>query len=458
MVQVHSNVLKNFTIGKVYLLEKTINQYKNKSFLIAYSGGLDSTVLLYQFIKIKRKIPHIKIRAIHINHNLNLVSKAWMEHCKKFCNTYNISLIIENIYLDNNANNIEEKLRIKRYNIIYNHLFINEILLTAHHMNDQCETLILSLKRGSGPTGLASMSFETPFGNKKIVRPFLTKTKKELELYAYCNKLNWIEDFSNLNVNYDRNFIRHKIIPILEKKWPFFVKNCFRTSYICQKEKILINTFLNEKICNLIRLNDSLNIQNFKNIKKEICIGLIRYWISLKKIKMPSYKNIQCIYNQMIFSRIDANPKIILKKYEIRRYKESLFFIKTQPNLKNTILFWHNTNIKLVLPNNLGNLIQNGTGIALPAPKKNQLINIRFQHEGNILILGRDKKRKIKKIWQEKKIPPWLRNQIPLLFYNNDFISALGVFVVNVKNKKDTWIISWQNDLKLTPNNSFSFY
>ncbi|QCI20851.1 tRNA lysidine(34) synthetase TilS [Buchnera aphidicola (Hyperomyzus lactucae)] len=441
------------------MLQKTISQYKNKSFLIAYSGGLDSTVLLYQLLKIKKKIPYIKIRAIHINHNLALDSKKWTEHCEKFCNIYNISLIIENIHLDKNTNNIEEKLRIKRYNIIYNHLLVDEILLTGHHMNDQCETLILSLKRGSGPNGLSSMSFETKFGNKKIVRPFLKKTKKELELYAYHNNLKWIEDFSNLNINYDRNFIRHEIIPIFEKRWPSFVKNCFRTAYICQKEKVLINNFLYEKIHDFIQFDGSLNIKNFKNIKKEMCIALIRYWISLKKIKMPSYKNIHCIYHQMISSKIDANPKVTLKDHEIRRYKESLFFIKTQPNLKNTILFWHKKNMKLILPNNLGSLIQNHAGMVLPAPRNNQLINIRFQHEGNVLILGRNKKRKIKKIWQEKKIPPWLRNQIPLLFYNNDFISALGVFVVNIKdNKKDTWIISWQNDLKLSSHNSFLFY
>jgi len=439
------------------LIDKIINQYKNKSFLIAYSGGLDSTVLLDQLLKIKKTKPDFNIRAIHINHNISEFSKKWTEHCKKICNFYKIPLIIENICLDKN-NNIEEKLRIKRYNIIYNHLSLNEILLTGHHMNDQCETLILSLKRGSGPTGLSSMSFETTFGNKKIVRPFLKKTKKELELYAYKNNLNWIEDFSNLNINYDRNFIRHKIIPILEKRWPFFIKNCFRTTYICQKETTLLNKLLDKKINNFIKFDNSLDIKNFKNIKKELSLALIRRWVSLQKIKKPSYNNIQYIYHQMIYSRLDANPKCILGTHEIRRYKKSLYFIKKQSNLKNTILFWHKKEKNLTLPNNLGFLSQNQTGIALPAPENHQLINIRFQYEGNILILGRSKKRKIKKIWQEKNIPPWLRNQIPLLFYNNDLISALGVFVINIKNKsQNTWIISWYNNLKSTYNNSFSF-
>ncbi|AEO08473.1 cell cycle protein MesJ [Buchnera aphidicola str. Ak (Acyrthosiphon kondoi)] len=440
------------------MIEKTISKYKNKSFLIAYSGGLDSTVLLHQLLEIKKKYS-IKIRAIHINHNLTLLSKKWTEHCKKICDINSISLIIENININKKTSNIEEKLRIKRYNIIYNHLFFDEILLTGHHMNDQCETFILSLKRGSGPTGLSSMSFETLFGTKKIVRPFLNKTKKELMFWAKKKHLHWIEDFSNLNIDYDRNFVRHTIIPVLEKRWPYFLKNCFRTTNICQQETRLLNYFLHEKIHDFIQFDDSLNIKDFKNIKKEICTALIRYWLLSKKIKIPSYKNIQCIYHQMIFSRIDANPKIILEKYEIRRYKESLYFIKKQINLKNTLLFWHKKYTKLILPNNLGNLIKDNNGIELPAPKNNELINIRFQYEGYVLILGRNKKRKIKKIWQEKKIPPWLRNQIPLVFYNNNFISALGVFIININNKnRGTWKISWESDLKSAHNDLFSFY
>nr|WP_253254812.1 tRNA lysidine(34) synthetase TilS [Buchnera aphidicola] len=440
------------------LIKNIITQLKNKLFLVAYSGGLDSTVLLHQLIIAKKTIPDIKIRAIHINHNLTSFSQKWIKHCKKYCEKNKIPLIVKNIFFDEQINNTEEKLRIKRYNIIYNNLLLKEVLLTGHHMNDQCETFFLSLKRGSGPTGLSSMSFKTMLGDKKIIRPFLNKTRKELEFLANYHHLNWIQDFSNFNTNYDRNYIRHKIIPELEKRWPFFLKNCFRTIKICQKETILLNNFLLEKIQNFVQSDNSLNIKTFKNIKKDMCTALIRRWIALQQIKMPSYKNIECIYDQIIFSRVDANPKIKIEKNEIRRYKQSLYFIKTQPIVKNTFLFWHKKNNKLFLPNDLGYLVQNDQGISLPKPKKSELINIRFQYEGKILILGRNKTRKIKKIWQEKNIPPWLRNQIPLLFYNDDFISALGVFIVDIKHKnKETWKISWQNDLKPT-NKKFLFY
>jgi tRNA(Ile)-lysidine synthase len=445
------------------LIKKIITQYKKKSFLIAYSGGMDSTVLLHKMLKIREKNPQIKIRAIHINHNIHSSSKKWEKHCIKICQKYTIPLITKEINIPLEKN-IEERLRIKRYNTIYNYLLYDEILLTGHHLNDQCETLILSLKRGSGPAGLSGMSFENFLGKKRIARPLLRKSKKEVEEWAYKNNLKWIEDFSNFNINYDRNFIRHKLIPILQQRWPFFLKNCFRTAIICGEETKSKNILLKEKIKDFINFDESLNIKSFKNIKKEISKELIRYWISLKNIKMPSYKTIECIYNEIICSKKDSNPKIIIQKNEIRRYKKSLYFVKTQKTISNTFLFWHNTNKKLFLPKNLGYLIKNNKGFKLPVPEKNELINIRFQFEGKILILGREKRRKIKKIWQECSIPPWFRNKIPLLFYNDRFISAIGVFTIREedfnkeKKIKKYWKISWMDSIQSNNEDLFSFY
>ncbi|QNS01850.1 MAG: tRNA lysidine(34) synthetase TilS [Buchnera aphidicola (Pentalonia nigronervosa)] len=443
--------------------QEIIIKYKNQSFLIAYSGGLDSTVLLYNMIQIKKNIPHIKIRAIHINHNFNKLSKKWIIHCKKTCIKHHVPLILAEINIDKkikkHTNNIEEKLRIQRYNIIYKHLLPNEILLTGHHMNDQCETLILSLKRGSGPTGLSGMSDETKFGyNKKIIRPFLNITKKELKNWAYRNHLKWVEDTNNLNTDHDRNFIRHEIIPILEKRWPFFIKTCFRTSKICQQENIVKKILLHEKIQYFTEMHNSLRIHQFQNMNKNMCTELIRYWLFLNNIKTISYQNIQVIYNQMICSRIDANPKIKLKQHEIRRYKKSIYLIKNRKNLKNTILFWHNQNIQLTLPNNLGCLTKNNYGMILPKPQKNEIINIRFQLEGKILIFGKSNRQKVKKVWQENHIPPWERNQVPLLFYDNCFISALGIFVIQTNKKyKSIWHISWSDNLNSTYTKKFVF-
>ncbi len=472
VVQFHSNVikikiyLKNIfnILGASYLIQNIIQQNKYKLFLVAYSGGMDSTVLLHYLFTIKKYNPQISIRAIHINHNVQNDSKKWQTHCVNVCKEYNIPLIIEKIDI-NITKNIEEQLRIKRYNLIYKNLLDKEILLTGHHLNDQCETFFLALKRGSGPTGLSAMHSETIFGKTKIIRPFLTKTKEEIKNLANLNKLKWIEDFTNFNTNYERNFIRHKILPVFEEKWPFFLKNCFRTTQICNEETTLKNILLKEKIQQYLNFNECLNISNFKCLRKELCVALIRYWIIfLKNIKKVSYKNIQCIYNKIMYNQENYNLKVIIQKNEIRCYKKFLYFVKIKKDIRNLIIFWHNTENKLKLPNNLGYIIKNNqTGINLPKPKNNALINIRFQHRGKIFIIGRHKRRNIKKIWQEHNIPPWLRNQIPLLFYNDQLISALGVFIVNQKTKnqdnekKNQWYISWINDIRVNNGNHFLF-
>lgn len=441
------------------MIENIIKKNQYKLFLIAYSGGMDSTVLLDYLCKIKKNHPQISIRAIHINHNIQIDSKKWQTHCVSVCKEYNIPLIIEKIDI-NITKNIEEQLRIERYNLIYKNLLHKEIILTGHHLNDQCETFFLSLKRGSGPTGLSAMSSETIFGQTKIVRPFLTKTKEEIKNWANLNKLKWIEDFTNFNTHYERNFIRHKILPVLEKKWPFFLKNCFRTTHICNEETILKNILLKEKIQQYLNFNECLNISSFKHLKEVLCKALIRYWICLKNVKKPSYNNIQRIYNEIIYSRKDSNLKVIVQKNEIRCYKKFLYFVTIRKDIKNLIIFWHNTENTLQLPNNLGYIKKNNQkGINLPKPKNSELINIRFQYAGKILIMGRQKRRNIKKIWQEHNIPPWLRNQIPLLFYNDQLISALGVFVINRtinyqdNTKPNQWYLSWINDIPINNGN-----
>ncbi|XAJ76678.1 tRNA lysidine(34) synthetase TilS [Buchnera aphidicola (Astegopteryx bambusae)] len=168
---------------KKKFLISSIIKYLNKTqkILIAYSGGLDSTVLLHQFIKLKKKILNkIKIRAIHINHNISKFSQLWENHCYKECKKNNITFISEKIN-KKFKKNLENSLREYRYKIIKKKLLKNEIIVTGHHLDDQCETLLLSLKRGSGPNGLSCMKKLTKFGNDKqlLIRPFINIKKKK---------------------------------------------------------------------------------------------------------------------------------------------------------------------------------------------------------------------------------------------------------------------------------------
>ncbi|NIH41193.1 MAG: tRNA lysidine(34) synthetase TilS [Buchnera aphidicola (Periphyllus aceris)] len=422
---------------------------KYKKFLVAFSGGIDSTVLLYKLLEIQKK-KKIKIRAIHINHQISSKSNFWNKHCKKICFKKNISFIEEKIFLKNS--NVECQARKKRYKLFKKHLLNNEVLLTGHNLNDQCETLILAIKRGSGPQGLSGISYKKKFYKNILIRPLLKFSRQEIKKWACKKKIKWITDKSNYNISYDRNFIRHKIIPILTNRWKYFQKNCFRTTQLIQHENIVLNNFIKPIIKKNLFKKKSLNLKKIKKLDLKTQHIIVRKWMNINKISSPSLILLKNIFKSVIYNKKKKNPKIVFKKYNIWNYKNYLFCIKNTPNIKNNIIFWYPPYKKLILPNNLGSLkIKNKKyakkEIRIKKPKKNQLVTIKFQT--NKKFQTKNNKKKLKKIFNELKIPPWKRKKIPLLFYNDKFISIIGKCVTqqkyNTKKKKISIIWNTKN-------------
>ncbi|CAL4318935.1 tRNA lysidine(34) synthetase TilS [Buchnera aphidicola] len=419
---------------------------KNQRILISYSGGLDSTVLLYQLIPFTKKYPFLKIRAIHINHNIEKNALLWSQHCKKICKKNQIELVIKKNKLKI-KNNVQETARNIRYKIIKKHMIKGEILLTSHHLNDQCETLFLALKRGSGPSGLSGIPEIQSLGHDKyIIRPLLKKSKNELLEWALLNKIQWIDDDSNLIDKYDRNFIRNNIINLIEKRWNFFIKNCVKSMKLCDNQTIALNYFLDEILLKIKTIDNAIPIETFHNYPKVVQKSLIRRWIFLYTKNVISYIQTQEIYYKIIQNKKNTKYIITIKKYEIRRYKNYIFQIKKFKSLKNTIIFWHNTKKPLKLINKLGYIIPEKKGIQVPYPKNSDLVSIRFTINKKTL-LNDSKIKNMKNIWQKNKIPPWYRNQIPALFYNDQLIAIMGVLIIPHFKKKNhdvnKWNISW---------------
>lgn len=221
----------------------------NTKILLAFSGGIDSTFLLHQLLKLQQDhFINLMFRAIHINHQLSPYSIEWSNYCKTICKKYNVHLTVKKIFITTYNNGIEESARLHRYNTIYKNLKEKEVIATGHNLNDQCETLLLALKRASGITGLSSMTYESyTKHNIKIIRPLLNITRTTIYQWMKKNKLNWIEDESNYNTNYDRNFLRHKIIPLLKNRWPFFENNCSKSANILNSEKNALNIIIKKK-------------------------------------------------------------------------------------------------------------------------------------------------------------------------------------------------------------------
>ncbi len=444
----------------IELIENTIKNLtkKYKKFLVGYSGGLDSTVLLYVLNKFKKY--NINIRAIHINHNMLFISKDWEKNCINFCKKYKIQLIKKNIYI-NKKSNIENKLRTKRYKIFNKYIKQNEILLTAHHKNDQIETIFLSLKRGCGIKGLIGIKKKKKINNKmNLIRPFLNIEKKYIKKYAIKNKIKWVEDISNKNINSDRNFLRIIILPIIYKKWPFFISSIIRNSYICNKQYKLINYLIKKKVHKSINLiKNNINLNYILTLHKQEILIILKKFIYKNNKNTISFKLINLLLKQIIKNKNKTYFQIHFKKFIIYKYKNNLFIDKKIKEIKkNTILWlWKKNKNFIHLPNNIGLLYINNNSKKeynhknkVRKPYKKEKIYIKFQIKDKIKLLNDNKYNNIKKIWQKYKILPWKRNITPIIYYNNKPIMCPNIFITKYGNPKNNNNSNWNIIFKET--------
>ncbi len=420
---------------------------KKKNFLIGYSGGLDSTVLLYIIKKIKKK----NVRAIHINHNLNNKSIKIEKHCINFCKKLKIQLIIKKIY-KKYKKNLENNLRKKRYSYYKKYIKKKEILLTAHHKNDNLETIILYLIRGCGIKGLTGIKKKKKINNLNIIRPLINIDKKEIKRYAIKKKIKWIEDIENKNLKLDRNFLRIKILPIINKRWPFFISSIIRNSKICKNQNKLIKYLMKKKIKKIIK-NKIINIKKIIKLKKEEIIIILRKFINLNKQKVLSYKLINLLIKNIKKNKKKEYFQLNFKKFNINKYKNKLYLSKKINKLKNKKILWNKKNKYIKLPNKIGILYINKKNKKkykyknkIRKPYKNEKIYIKFKIKKKIQIYKK-KKKKIKKIWQEYNILPWEREFTPIIFYNKKPILSPNLFVTKYgKYKKKNWNIIFKKN------------
>ena len=205
---------------------------KNKVF-VAFSGGLDSTALLFLCNKALKQKKIRNLKAIHINHNLSENSDYWEQHCERFCKSNNIEFKSFIIEVTKNRSSIESQARQERYKIFESLLDENDQILLAHHRDDVFETILLRLFRGTGVDGLSGLNEKRSLGKGEIIRPFLNLSKSDLKIYIEENNLPYVEDDTNSNNDFDRNFLRNEIIPSLDRRWSKLSERAAFTSLTC---------------------------------------------------------------------------------------------------------------------------------------------------------------------------------------------------------------------------------
>ncbi|NHB97849.1 tRNA lysidine(34) synthetase TilS [Photorhabdus stackebrandtii] len=410
-----------------FTLAKQLGEHKK--ILVGFSGGLDSSVLLHLLVNWRSQHnQEVQLRAMHIHHGLNPKADQWVKHCQQICDDWQVEFCFERVTIDAREKGIEAAARDTRYQMFRRELQKDEILVTAQHLDDQAETFLLALKRGSGPAGLASMPPVAIFADTLLFRPLLGYSRNELEIYASEHRLNWIEDDSNQDDRYDRNFLRLHVMPLLNQRWPHFPQSVARSASLCGEQEQLLDELLNEFLKELITQDGALGISPLEVCSEAKRNALLRRWFGYHDMKMPSREQLHRLWYEVALARTDAVPQLQFGQYNVRRYKQKLWLVPQLQSLRDTILEWDICNT-LVLPDRLGELNISDRGIQVRAPANNERVTIRFGVQGMMSIVGRQHPRHSKKLWQELGVAPWLRERIPLLYYNEQLIAALGIFI-----------------------------
>lgn len=400
-----------------------------QKFCIAYSGGIDSQVLLVLMSELCQQQPHYSIRAVYINHGLHKNADAWQMHCKSVCEELRIPFSAFMVNIEKiSGGSIEALARDARYRCLDQQLLEDECLLTAHNADDQAETLLLQLLRGAGVSGLAAMPIKKSFAKSLLLRPLLLVNRAQIESYAKKNQLRWIEDESNLDLRFDRNYVRHQIMPVIKARWPEATKTMARSSQHCGDAKRFLFDVATQDFSFVLLDPDSIDVDKLLDLSLIRQEQVIRYWILQRGFMLPTTLQLEQIFKNVINSRYDATPCVEWSSQQIRRYRHRLYLMKKpKAKLRLDSIHW-NLSHDLILPYNLGVLkVDENLRGGLKLPLANQCYSLRFRQGGELIKpAGRKEHHTLKKLMQEWGIPPWLRGRIPLLYCNDELIAVIG--------------------------------
>ena len=287
------------------LITKNIDISKN--IFIAYSGGSDSTALIHLLSSIKVD-KNTKVKAIHINHNLSKNSLLWERHCREQCSKLGIDLIVESVEIKSDGGGLEAASRKARYKIFERLLDKDDQILLGHHSDDVTETLFMRLLRGTGPDGMEGPKLKRSLGQGVLVRPFLGVSKKEILDYLKKHNIDYIQDDSNLSNDFDRNYLRNEIFPMLEKKWNNFPNRVSNFSKIIKDRNDNYSYLMHEKYDDLI--SNSINLKKLRELSDPLISDVLRYSIKKCNIAVPNSKIIEEIIKTFVYSSPGPKSKV----------------------------------------------------------------------------------------------------------------------------------------------------
>jgi len=392
---------------------------------IGYSGGVDSHVLLHlcaSSVMLKGKIT-----AVYVHHGLQTQAGQWAAHCEKIADSLGVGFNC--LYVNahpQTGESPEEAARNARYAALERLIAQDDVLLVAQHREDQLETVLLQLFRGSGLRGLSGMPERKAFGVGWLLRPLLDIPKQAIAEYAQTHSLCWVEDPSNQSCDYDRNFLRNDIVPLLKHRWPALDKTVARAAAHCAEAETVLGKLACQLTDTVINADGNTlyisRLLGFSEVEQKL---VIRHWLHNLGLKMPSQSVIRQLQTEVLAARSDASPLVSTLTYSLRRYQDKLYCLR-----RNNV-----TLLTGVWPKGQQSFAINGHQrlVCLPSSRgiakavwQQAYVEIRARQGGEkIRLPNRQGRHSLKNLYQEAGIPPWERELMPLVYLDGQ-LAAVG--------------------------------
>ncbi len=423
---------------------------KKQRLIVAYSGGLDSHVLLHGFAQLRDSLtqPFI-LEALHVHHGLSDYADDWAAHCQYVCDQLSVPLTVRHVRAEMPQASLENQLRELRYQVFIKVLNDGDLLALAHHADDQVETMMLRMLRGTGPQGLAGMPSQRYLGQGMLIRPLLEHCRSELESYAQHHGLSWVEDDSNADTRFDRNYLRHEVMPKLARRWPYYRKNFFRNAQVNKDALSSLDYFLERELQPQIQANETgLDCAWLLGFPTALQINLLRSWLNIQNLPLPGYKHLQQVLTEVVAVRVDAQSLVSWPGVEVRRFQGIVYANKPLPAHDASKVYKWRLDKSLLMAGSGLLKAEPAVGRGVFRIDEQAEVCVRFRQGGErCKLAGRDHSKLLKKQLNSLQVPPWLRDRLPLIYVDGE-LAALGDVAIcegfQASEGQAGYVLSWQ--------------
>ncbi len=402
-----------------------------RAWRLALSGGGDSVVLLDLMARLRPRLD-APLAALHVHHGLQPEADAWAERCQALCRAREVPCQVLSVQVRRRRGESREAAaRRARYDALARALPSGAGLLVAHHQDDQAETVLLNLLRGAGCAGLAAMPEARPFARGWLLRPLLGFRRQALRDYARAHGLSWVEDPSNADPAFDRNYLRHHVLPRLEARWPRVVPALQRASRNAAEAEAVARELAAADLDRLAGADGSLPVAALRALSGPRRRALLRHWLRLGGTPVtPDRARLAALEHDLLDSRHDARPALVLGRCTVYRWRDRLYRRPTLPEPPVGRRWSWRLDGPLHIPE-LGLYLEpQPVRQALPALSAGDTLTVRLREGGERLRpRGAAHHRPLKHWLQEWGVPPWRRARIPLLYRDDRLLAVWGLAV-----------------------------